>query len=367
MTQAEPQLEALKSKMTQQQIKDMAEIVSNEVKRREGMKRSAMAGKKSTVTSSRMSNNLPHDSLGEMYADVDEKVRALRAKKSAEKIGRLEDAIRAKTMEGRAGRGFRGGRAAQFSRRIPSGFPFSRKLLLGGGVLALAVVKVLTGMGVVDAAVVPPTRASLASPRIPAANGAIPIEQELFPGEPPRAAAVEQPERHDAYPIAAAEPVRSGGSAAGSDPSERQLATVRGMPMERELLTELDARRVELEKRKTQLDDRENQIREQSRALQERLGELRILTAKLSESRKESENQHDARMEQLSQVYSSMAPNEAAPLIAKLDERIALALLKRMPGKRMGQILSAMEQDRAVQLTKELTEQKLAGDVSIRE
>ena len=44
----------------------------------------------------------------------------------------------------------------------------------------------------------------------------------------------------------------------------------------------------------------------------------------------------------------SMAPNEAAPLIAKLDEKTALALLKKLPSKRMGQVLSAMDPDKAV-------------------
>ena len=53
-----------------------------------------------------------------------------------------------------------------------------------------------------------------------------------------------------------------------------------------------------------------------------------------------------------------MAPTEAAPLIAKLDDEIGLTLLERMPEKRLGQILSSMNQDRAIELTKRLTERK---------
>jgi flagellar motility protein MotE (MotC chaperone) len=53
-----------------------------------------------------------------------------------------------------------------------------------------------------------------------------------------------------------------------------------------------------------------------------------------------------------------MAPKEAAILIAKLEPEIALSLLERMPGKRMGQILSLMDPARAIELTKGLSDKK---------
>ena len=127
---------------------------------------------------------------------------------------------------------------------------------------------------------------------------------------------------------------------------------------EKQVLTELDARRVELERKRQLLDEREADLKQQSAALQERVAELRTLSAQVNQVRKESDTEYESRMEQLASVYVSMAPNEAAPLMAKLDDQIALALLKRMPGKRMGQILSVMDQDRAVLLTKILTDRK---------
>ncbi|MCB0358142.1 MAG: hypothetical protein KDD44_00845 [Bdellovibrionales bacterium] len=125
---------------------------------------------------------------------------------------------------------------------------------------------------------------------------------------------------------------------------------------ERQLLTDLDARRVELEKRRENLERREQEVAAQESELVARLTELRTLTRTLQENRKQLNHRYEARMEQLANVYGSMAPSEAAPLIAKLDDTIALALLQRMPGKRMGQILSLMEQQRAIELTKMITE-----------
>lgn len=346
MAQAEQQLAALKARMTEQQIKDMAEIVSNEVKRREELKRTSMGkiGVKSSVKSAPIGNALPKDELGEMYAAMDEKVRALRAKKSAERIGELERALGAKRSGGAA----RSLRAGAFSRRPAALALPPKKVLLGAGVIGLALLKVVTSMGVVNASLVQPaTGTASASVRpIDEAPAAPSMREQAAPLPHPAVAAPLLPAAAD---------------------RQAPLVAGRGMSLDRELALDLDARRVELEKRKVQLDEREAQVAEQSRALQERLGELRILTAKLGEARKESENQHEARLEQLAQVYGSMAPNEAAPLIGKLDEEISIALLRRLPGKRMGQILSAMEQDRAVHLTRMLTNQKLAGKLDVPE
>lgn len=124
---------------------------------------------------------------------------------------------------------------------------------------------------------------------------------------------------------------------------------------EQQLLLELNARRTELEKKEQSLEEREVDLQNQSQALAEKLTELKTLTSKIQQVRLEKDNQYEARLEQLAQVYASIAPSEAAPMIGKLDEETALALLKRMPNKRMGQILTQMEPQRAVDLTKSLT------------
>lgn len=127
---------------------------------------------------------------------------------------------------------------------------------------------------------------------------------------------------------------------------------------EKELLTQLDSRRVELEKRRELLEAREADLGAKEQALSEQLVELRSLQRKLDELRREKDQIKESRLEQLATVYGSMDPQEAAPLIGKLDDEIALSLLQRMPTKRMGQILGMMDSERAVALTKSLTDKK---------
>jgi len=150
-------------------------------------------------------------------------------------------------------------------------------------------------------------------------------------------------------------------------PAETQVPVAQAMsgklwsPAEKDLLTQLDARRVELERRKDGLDKREQELKNQAQVLTERLAELRGLTSKLQELRKERNNKQEGRLAQLANVYGAMEPSEAAILIGRLEDAIALELLERLPEKRMGQILSFMEKGRAVDLTKLLTEKRFVN------
>ncbi len=128
---------------------------------------------------------------------------------------------------------------------------------------------------------------------------------------------------------------------------------------ERGLIADLDARRVELEKRKEGLDRREEELKAQADALTERLAELRGLTARLGEVRKTEDSRKQSKFDQLANVYTAMAPNEAATLLSRLEPSITIDLLERMPEKRIGQILGLMDRDRAVELTRLLTERKI--------
>lgn len=311
-------LEALKARMTPDQIREMAEIVQAEVKRREAMKSNgtARATVKSGVKSSRIGNALERDDLRDMYSDVRERVGQIKARQSG---GRP----RRKPM-------LPGLKRIQLPR-------LGRNALLALIIGVFAVAKILLSTGAINsdgklAAADPQARASLA----PAA-----------PSEPAK------------FEVAENAPTSATPSTNELRESPQPDRRVVGWSMaEKQVLTELDARRVELERKRQLLDEREADLKQQSAALQERVAELRTLSAQVNQVRKESDAEYESRMEQLASVYVSMAPNEAAPLMAKLDDQIALALLKRMPGKRMGQILSVMDQDRAVLLTKILTDRK---------
>jgi flagellar motility protein MotE (MotC chaperone) len=143
-----------------------------------------------------------------------------------------------------------------------------------------------------------------------------------------------------------------------SEPKIQEQFKSRGSS-ERELVADLDARRVELEKRKEGLDRREEELKAQADALTERLAELRGLTARLGEVRKTEDSRKQSKFDQLANVYTAMAPNEAATLLSRLEPSITIDLLERMPEKRIGQILGLMDRERAVELTRLLTERKI--------
>ena len=86
-----------------------------------------------------------------------------------------------------------------------------------------------------------------------------------------------------------------------------------------------------------------------------RLTELKELSERLKAEREKGEKQRNVQLDQLANVYGSMNPPEAAHLLEQLDINIAHSLIQRMPEKRIGQILSLMNAERALELTNRLS------------
>ena len=124
---------------------------------------------------------------------------------------------------------------------------------------------------------------------------------------------------------------------------------------EAKILTALDQRRSELEERSGRLEQREHEFATRDRDLAARLTELKELSERLKLEREKGEKQRNVQLDQLANVYGSMNPPEAAHLLEQLDINIAHSLIKRMPEKRMGQILSLMNAERALELTNRLS------------
>ena len=126
---------------------------------------------------------------------------------------------------------------------------------------------------------------------------------------------------------------------------------------EREILLNLDARRATLEEQRKKLDDRESDLQRKERELVARVTEIRELTRGVEERRDERDRKQTQQVEQLARVYSNMSPEEAASLIGQLEITIAHELLSKMSEKRVGQILSLMEREKALLLTRMMTGQ----------
>lgn len=125
---------------------------------------------------------------------------------------------------------------------------------------------------------------------------------------------------------------------------------------ELELLRSLDSRRATLEKRAHKIKSQENELEERDREFAMRLTELREMTERLKVERERDVRKRDAQLDQLANVYGSMNPKEAADLMQQLDVTIALELIERMPEKRIGQILALMTPERALSITRMMSE-----------
>lgn len=121
------------------------------------------------------------------------------------------------------------------------------------------------------------------------------------------------------------------------------------------ILTSLDVRRAELDERRKQLDQRAKELDEKDNELTVRFAQLRDITEKLKIERDKGDKRRTAQLDQLSNVYGSMNPPEAAQLLEQLDIAIALELIERMPEKRIGQILALMKPEKALTITKMLS------------
>lgn len=124
---------------------------------------------------------------------------------------------------------------------------------------------------------------------------------------------------------------------------------------EKKLLTALDDRRAQLEERSRKLDQREQEFAARDQDFASRLTELREMTNALKLDREKNDKKRSTQIEQLANVYGSMDPKEAASLIEQLDITISLALLQKMPEKRIAQILALMTPARALAITKLLS------------
>ncbi len=329
MTNEEQRLADLRAKMSEKQRREMAEIVQNEMRRR-GLSHDD----EKPAASKKKPDGLNRDQVGELYADLNDAVKQLRVKKLEEKVAKHKKTMKSAT----------GGLISKFAAAAPKApriemprmlEPTERntpihpdsdedresnlsKMILMGGVFSFGIMKIAFSSGLMPTTL--PTGVVL-----PPVAASAPVEVK---------------------PVAKSE-------AQLLDP---KAPVVIDHSSDKQMLLELDARRVELEQRKDGLDRREQDLKAQNQALSERLAELRSLTAKLSDTRKERDVKFETRMAQIGNVYGAMNPNEAAVLIARLDDDVAIELLQRMPEKRMGQILSFMDQDRAVDLTKILTD-----------
>ncbi|HLK11888.1 MAG TPA: hypothetical protein VKW76_10940 [Candidatus Binatia bacterium] len=127
------------------------------------------------------------------------------------------------------------------------------------------------------------------------------------------------------------------------------LAQGRGM---REMLAAIARRGAELDQREKALADREAAVA----ALEKTIASAAppVVSGAAAPPAAGGPAEAEAPVVALTKVYETMKPEEAGPILDRLDDSTARAILAHMKERSIGAILAAMSRDRAVEVTKVL-------------
>ncbi len=120
---------------------------------------------------------------------------------------------------------------------------------------------------------------------------------------------------------------------------------------ELDLLESLAERRKQLNEREAALRLKENLLQAAERQIDERIGQLKTLEAKIQTKLKKQDALNDQQYRRLVKIYSSMKPKEAARIFNGLKMPILVDLMRSMKAAAGSQILAKMNAEKARELT----------------
>jgi len=131
---------------------------------------------------------------------------------------------------------------------------------------------------------------------------------------------------------------------------------------EMEVLASLSARREALDARIRDLDMRENLLTATERQVDEKIGELKKLEARIQGMIKQHDETEERNLRSLVKVYENMKPKEAARIFERLEMTVLLGVVERMREAKLAPVLAEMDAGRAQKVTVELaTRRQLPG------
>jgi flagellar motility protein MotE (MotC chaperone) len=133
-------------------------------------------------------------------------------------------------------------------------------------------------------------------------------------------------------------------------------------PAEVAVLTDLEAKRVELERRAQALELREKLADLMERRLADKTKELQTLKGQIEQLMTGLSGKGDKDLTQLAQMYAAMKPAAAAIVLNRLDNSIVHDVLMRMPVKKSGKIMEALDPVKARVVSEMMATNPVAGD-----
>jgi flagellar motility protein MotE (MotC chaperone) len=147
------------------------------------------------------------------------------------------------------------------------------------------------------------------------------------------------------------DPSTGAGSFDGEHPDDL-LAAIR---KEREALRDREGT---LKRREEQVRQKEARLREVQSEIEAKLETLSQIQVSLEELIQEKEGLENEILKKLARVYESTPPEQAGPMLARLDVKLAAQILIRMDGRKAGRIWGFVSPERASQISSEISRLK---------
>ena len=127
---------------------------------------------------------------------------------------------------------------------------------------------------------------------------------------------------------------------------------------ERALLTDLRQRRLALDARESEISTPATTLAAVETRLNARVQELKALQSGLEDLEKQRKQRDEANWSGLVKLYEMMKPHDAATIFNDLDMTVLLQVLDRMKEAKSALVLSAMQPERARQVTEGLAQMR---------
>lgn len=150
----------------------------------------------------------------------------------------------------------------------------------------------------------------------------------------------------------------SDSEAAGENWVDPGLDSFQTLPVQQEILQDLNARRERMDQREKDLNMREALLRATEQELDRKLQEMNVLRGELEGLMKQQSDDEVKQIQSLVKVYEGMKAKDAARIFNTLDIEILLSVMSRMSERKLSPILAEMNPDRAREITIRLAEQR---------
>jgi flagellar motility protein MotE (MotC chaperone) len=125
-----------------------------------------------------------------------------------------------------------------------------------------------------------------------------------------------------------------------------------------EILKSLEKKENAINQREKDLQKQEEHLKVLRTDIEKRLHDIEKAQRRLEELAAIREDLVEKSINHLAKVYSSMRPEEAGPLIEKLEEDITIQILRKMKSRSAGKILARVKPSIAARLSEEIARRK---------